>query len=379
MTEVLCEILNPFVEEADKDRKTELKSTEELCSQIKIMNENILVNGMKRGPFQKDGSLVVGSKDVKAHYPEIDIDVASDEVKKEIEQSDLDINVDTNEVALFLACSMSVKQIKEEGLTQLVHTRRFKKGTRPGLTCKAIMGGPATRMEDESWVPPARKPGRRQKMKMVGVMIKYAIRLVMENHFYSFDNAIRKQRKGGAIGSKLTERLGKMLMKRHNKRYTKLLSKLKVKNELNEGYVDDTTDALAAIDPGVMFEDGILVFKEELVAEDKKIPEDERTMKVLRDIANSIYKCVQFTIDFPTNYEDMKVPVLDLKLFLQDSQLVHEFYEKPCAAKLVIPFKSAHSRRMKMSVLVEEGLRRLRNNSQGMEWELSGSVMEKWS
>lgn len=120
-----------------------------------------------------------------------------------------------------------------------------------------------------------------------------------------------------------------MLMKRHNKRYSKLLSNLKVKNELNEGYVDDTTDALAAIDPGVMFEDGILVFKEELVAEDEKIPEDERTMKVLRDIANSIYKCVQFTIDFPTNYEDMKVPVLDLKLSVQDSQLVHEFYEKP--------------------------------------------------
>ena len=44
-----------------------------------------------------------------------------------------------------------------------------------------------------------------------------------------------------------------MLMKRHNKRYSKLLSNLKVKNELNEGYVDDTTDALAAIDPGVMF------------------------------------------------------------------------------------------------------------------------------
>ena len=40
--------------------------------------------------------------------------VASQEIRKEIEQSDLDINVDTNEIALFLACSMSVKQIKEE-------------------------------------------------------------------------------------------------------------------------------------------------------------------------------------------------------------------------------------------------------------------------
>ena len=187
-------------------------------------------------------------------------------------QSDLDINVDTNEVALFLACSMSVKQIKEEGLTQLVHTRRFKKGTRPGLTCKAIMGGAATRLEDVSWLPPARKPGRRQKMKMVGYLMKYAIRLVMKNHFYSFDNSLRKQRKGGAIGNPLTERLGKVLIKRHNKKYIKLLSKLKVKNGLNEGYVDNTTDALTAIDPGVRYEDGILVFKEELVAEDELEP-----------------------------------------------------------------------------------------------------------
>ena len=47
------------------------------------------------------------------------------------------------------------------------------------------MGGPATRMEDEVWVPPARKPGRMKKIKMVGVMMKYAVRLGMKNHFYS--------------------------------------------------------------------------------------------------------------------------------------------------------------------------------------------------
>ena len=85
--------------------------------------------------------------------------------------------------------------------TQLVHRRRFNNRTRPGLTCKAIMGCPATWMEDKSWLPPARKPVRRQKMKMVGCMMKYAIRLVMKNHFYSIDNQIRKQGKGGAIGN----------------------------------------------------------------------------------------------------------------------------------------------------------------------------------
>ena len=45
----------------------------------------------------------------------------------------------------------------------------------------------------------------------------------------------------------------------------------------------------------------------------------------------------------------------------------------------MIPYTSAHSRKMKMSVLVEEGLRRLRNHTRGLEWERSRKVMEDWS
>ena len=46
---------------------------------------------------------------------------------------------------------------------------------------------------------------------------------------------------------------------------------------------------------------------------------------------------------------------------------------------MVIPYQSAHSRKMKLTVLVEEGVRRLRNHSRGMDWENSRSVMELWS
>ena len=88
---------------------------------------------------------------------------------------------------------------------------------------------------------------------MVGCLLRTAIKLVMNNHFYSFDNDIRKQLKGGAIGNKLTERGWKLLMKRHDKKYLKLLSKLKIENELFKRYVDDTTDCLAALSPGVRF------------------------------------------------------------------------------------------------------------------------------
>ena len=77
---------------------------------------------------------------------------------------------------------MTPEEIEEEGLTDFVHKRRFKNGARPGLTCKAITGGPTVRQQDRAWMQPERIPERAVKMKMIGC--------VMNNHFYSFDNII---------------------------------------------------------------------------------------------------------------------------------------------------------------------------------------------
>ena len=71
--------------------------------------------------------------------------------------------------------------------------------------------------------------------------------------------------------------------------------------------------------------------------------------------------------------------MLDLQVYVKNNQFVHEFYEKPVASKFVIPNSSAHSKSMKMAVLVEEGLRRLRNYSRGLAWETRSEAMAKWS
>ena len=77
LADLVCEIVNPFVEEADRERRTEVGSTEELCAEIKAANDRIEKEGVQRGRFQRDGSLIVGSKDVEAHYPNIDVEVAA--------------------------------------------------------------------------------------------------------------------------------------------------------------------------------------------------------------------------------------------------------------------------------------------------------------
>ena len=92
LADLLCELLNPFVEEADKASRTEVRCTEELSSRLTRVNEKIKAEGLNKGPYQKDGGLVVGSKDVKSFYPEMDVEDA-EEARLEVEESDLEVEV----------------------------------------------------------------------------------------------------------------------------------------------------------------------------------------------------------------------------------------------------------------------------------------------
>ena len=55
---------------------------------------------------------------------------------------------------------------------------------------------------------------------------------------------------------------------------------------------------------------------EELLEGDRNVPEDERTMEELKKIANTVFKCIQFTTDCPSKNQSGKVPVLDLQLYV---------------------------------------------------------------
>ena len=122
----------------------------------------------------------------------------------------MEVNCDTNELALFIACSHSEEEIQNAGLENVVHKRRFKRGARPGMTSVAMVGGPKARAEDKSWLPPAEEPTPRQKMKMFGMMVRVCIKLAMTNHYYTFNGEIRRQTNGGATGNSLTMELSRL-------------------------------------------------------------------------------------------------------------------------------------------------------------------------
>ena len=96
-------------------------------------------------------------------------------------------------------------------------------------------------------------------------------------------------------------------------------------------------------------------------------------MRVLRDIANSIDGEIQFTVDTPSANMDNKMPVLDLKLWVlqtnEGPQLVHTFYKKGVSSPFTILQRSAMSASTKRLTTFQEGLRRLKNMSPLLEWK----------
>ena len=76
--------LDPFIHEADADDRTKVINTEELCQEIEASNERILRTGVKGGPFQRDGKLIIGSIDAEKIYPNLDTEQTAEEAKKKI-------------------------------------------------------------------------------------------------------------------------------------------------------------------------------------------------------------------------------------------------------------------------------------------------------
>ncbi len=85
---------------------------------------------------------------------------------------------------------------------------------------------------------------------------------------------------------------------------------------------------------------------------------------------------IQVTVDVCSNHEEGKMPVLDLKQWIQLDgnipQIQHEFYKKPMASKLTLRAHTAYPKSQLKNIFTQEALRRLRNCSPQSSWDNKG-------
>ena len=87
-----------------------------------------------------------------------------------------------------------------------------------------------------------------------------------------------------------------------------------------------------------------------------------------------MHESIKVTGDAPSNYKDNKLPILDLKVWIEEVnpgsyKIITSHYMKDVSTRAVININSSHSLQMKKNVMVNEISRILRNCNEFYPWK----------
>ena len=372
----LCHLLSTVVTglamTIDEELKTVCRSTEEMLAEIEKINVKV----------DKD-NLTIFSTDVEAMYPALHIATVAEVAAEEFLDSKLEIDLDWQELSLYLAVIHSRQELVELGLGHVTHTRVSNSNNRPGITTKEILN----RGEDTEslFYVPENEPTEQEVRKMFSVALKHLIITAMGEHIYSFNGSLRKQSSGAAIGTTLAGALAVLYMLRWCRDFRRKLdfatSEMEnFKLHMLKYYVDDGNIISSQFPLGArLCEDGKIRVIENEVEVDRNIPGDERTAKIFAELGNSISGFIKLTTDFPSKHENGFMPLLDIQVKVERNQVIYKFYSKPMSSQFVILSKSAMSDKIKRNTLVQEAIRRLRNTSRELPWDLKAQILSEFS
>jgi hypothetical protein len=100
--------------------------------------------------------------------------------------------------------------------------------------------------------------------------------------------------------------------------FLKLAGANKVDMLLYRRYVDDGNQGLRSLPLGTRWseEEKKMIVMEDLVRQDADLPADNRSLKEILKMGNSINPMIQLTGDCPSNNQSSKMPVLDLQCWM---------------------------------------------------------------
>ena len=184
------------------------------------------------------------------------------------------------------------------------------------------------------------------------------------------------QSEGAAIGSDLTGELSRVVMALWDREFLNRLHGLGQEPMVYKRYVDDIVLIIQSL-AGKKYNRQTNSLEHDPT---NTLPHDQTTMSILSSIANQIEDNLQTTFDCPSIHADLRMPVLDLKVWInkQTGHVSHVFYKKPVSHPLTIMQRSAISSSIKRSTLFQEGLRRLNNCSIDIDKNEVNMIMSEY-
>ena len=358
----LSHLISMLLSDVYTGEKTVCSSTEELLAEVKRLNEEGL-----------DSDDIIGSMDVEALYPSLDIDFTVDKVCELLYESTVEYEgLNIKELGLYLSLVMDDEELRRKEIHTGCPKRRHRRGPRPNLT-----GCGTTETEEERhrpWLfPNTAEISEELQRRMFVEAMRIVLKALLETHIYEFAGALRRQRKGGAIGMELTGVVAQIFMVWWDRQFIHKLEQINIRLKLHERYIDDSNISTKRTEQGARYNGTNIVITEETRQEDEGMPDDERTMKLLQSVANSIHRSIRMTIDYPSRYAEGKCPMLDVKMWIEEIDggyyILYEHYEKEMATKAVIHASSAIPYKTKRTVLTQEMLRIMLHCSNFLPWQ----------
>ena len=369
--DLLSDFLQPLVT-ACIPRQEDM-STEEVVAQLEEAQLEVKRLGLR--------NTMAGSLDVRALYPSLDQDGASESVAKFIRESKVEIKgINWREAQVFLGSNMDEHKLKREKALDLVPKRANVGGKRPGKTTlelrqrapnpKAEGGKPKASL----WAPsnPDEELSDTQKKCLLSLVVKVATRNVFRHHLYSFAGDPRRQSRGGPIGLRLTSIVARIVMDQWISGFIVAVMDAGLTIHAIMKYVDDVNLVCSRLPLGTRWIGGKFVTRDEWAADDARgnRSEEDVTIEAVRAAADSVVVYLEFTSDIPERHASGMVPMLDIQVWVEhpdpdledgSDTIGWTFFEKASASVKVLRASTAYPWRSKIVTLGMETFRRMRN------------------
>ena len=229
----ISSIIRPIIEQAPEP----CNSTDDLLSRIHEVNESEDLTGC-----------IIGSMDVEALYPSIDINFSVEKCVELIYESGVQFkNADINELGLYLALCMEPAELIAKEIAQFCPTRK-KKGKKPTITASGTETNEQKRWS--CWNRSQNKPNEDEQRKMVTAALGVAMKTTLKNHIFTFNGEVRKQKNGGAIGVKAAGDIAGLFMIWWDRTFLRRVQEEGLSMKMYTRYVDDETIVAKSIDGG---------------------------------------------------------------------------------------------------------------------------------
>ena len=223
----LSHLMSVILNEVWKDASSVCLNTEEMLAAFRRLNDKLITE-----------EIIVGSADVKALYPSLDIEFTVEKVCEVFYNSEVKVEgIDVGELGLYLALNRKELQLRKLDLLQFCPTRKTNRGRPPTITGCALDEDKVKRYGP--WTPPREKPDEQKVRQMFTEAMKIALLFIMENHVHTFDNEMKLQSKGGPIGLKLTGILAQVFMVWWDGEFKHKMENVGLRLWLYKRYVDD--------------------------------------------------------------------------------------------------------------------------------------------